>query len=99
MNLRIEKSTSSVLPLPVIHTSSLADAQVLASFTSSQVKNGNSYLWILNVQEQFLNVQEQTMRLKNTSWIFKTKVEIQGPFLEFPRVAQKQAQGARCFRV
>ena len=40
MNLRIEKSTPSVLPLPVIHTSSLADAQVLASFTSSQVKTG-----------------------------------------------------------
>ena len=40
LNLRVEKSTPSVLPLPVIHTSSLADAQVLASFTSSQVNTG-----------------------------------------------------------
>ena len=53
-------------------------------------ENRNDYLWILNAQEQFLNVQEQTLRLKNTSWIFKAKVEIQGPFLEFPRVAQNK---------
>ena len=37
-----EKSTPSVLPLPVIHTSSLTDAQVLASFSSSQENTGTN---------------------------------------------------------
>ena len=67
----------------MIHTSSLADAQVLASFTSSQVNTG-TLSTVLEIQELFLNFKTKEAPSSQELFVFtlkNPKVRVQVEFL------------------
>ena len=85
-NRDAEKSTPSVLPLPVIHTSSLADAQVLASFTSSQVNTGTNIYCSWMFKNNSWTLKKVAHNSKNPSWNTKTKSQEMNSFTIRPRL-------------